>query len=431
MKKLLFPCLLLNFLSIPGISMAQSRTDTLLENLLLRDPDSILQLVIHHPGYYRVQIIYTQINRDRHDRPSFRNYYFHVDPRLYFNPASTVKMPLAFLALQKLDRLRIRGLSRNSPMQIDSSYPGQTREYRDSTSRDGYPSLAQYIRRAFLVSDNDAYNRLYEFLGQGTLNKDLHAMGYGDTRIIRQFLGFTQTQNRHTNQIRFLDRDGNLIYVQPPAYNRDSFDFSHRIFLGKAHYDNRDSLIQEPMDFTRQNNISLEDLQRISQSVLFPRSVPRRQRFRLRPGDYRFLYRYMSEYPSESSYPKYDSASYPDSYVKFYFKGEVIPPYIKVFNKVGWSYGFLTDISYLADFKNRVEYMLSCTLYVNSDQILNDDRYDYLSIGYPLLRELGTILYTYELKRKRTYSPDLSRFRIHYGKRDPMDRRPVVKDIAN
>lgn len=412
-------------------SVAQQKTDTLLATLLRADKDPLFQEVLSHPDVYRCQIIYTRIDRDARNRPSFRNYDYHVDPDLYFNPASTVKMPLAFLSLEKLRRLRRHGITKDTPLRIDSSYAGQDAVRSDTTARDGLPSIAQYIKKAFLVSDNDAYNRMYEFVGQGTINRALHQKGYPDVRIIREFLPFTEDQNRHTNAFEFLDAQGRVIYHQPPAYNTDSFDFSHHVMLGKGHWNAHDSLVPTPMDFTRQNNLSLEDLQQIAQSVLFPRSVPRSRRFRLSPEDYRFLYRYMSQYPSETSYPLYDTALYYDSYVKFFFKGEAIPPYVRIFNKVGWSYGFLTDVSYIVDFKHHVEFMLSCDLYVNSDGILNDDRYDYDSVGYPFMRELGRILYQYELARPRLHAPDLSRFRIAYGHRNPGDPRTPIREIAN
>jgi hypothetical protein len=38
-----------------------------------------------------------------------------------------------------------------------------------------------------------------------------------------------------------------------------------------------------------------------------------------------------------------------------------MPEQVRVFNKVGWAYGFLTDISYVADFKNDIEFMLTAT----------------------------------------------------------------------
>ncbi|MGH2642985.1 MAG: serine hydrolase [Chitinophagaceae bacterium] len=415
---------------LPLFSMAQAKTDIFLKDLLLKNKDSILQMILHHPEEYRFQIIYTQINRDRNNIPTFKNYYFNVDPLLYFNPASTVKMPLAFLSLEKLNRMHIKGVNKFTPMLIDSSYAGQTSQHQDTTSKDGYPSIAQFIKEAFLISENNAYNRMYEFIGQQTINEELHQKGYPDVRIIRQFLPMNEDENRHTNAIRFITKKGKLIYRQPPAYNTGSFDFSHVVFLGKAHYDSHDSLIESPMDFTRQNNISLEDLQQIEQSVLFPYSVPEYKCFGLTPKDYRFLYQYLSQYPSETNYPKYDSSEYYNSYVKFFFKGEQIPSYIRVFNKVGWAYGFLTDISYLADFKHKIEYMLSCTVYVNSDGVLNDNKYDYDTVGYPFLRQVGNTIYQYELSRYRKYKPNLKRFNIHYEHRI-QDGRPLVKDVDN
>ena len=149
-------------------------------------------------------------------------------------------------------------------------------------------------------------------------------------------------------------------------------------------------------------------------------------------ADYDFLYRYLSQYPSETDYPKYDTGLYYDSYVKFFFKqgGHSIPDYIRVFNKVGWAYGCLTDVSYVADFKNKVEYMLTATIYVNSDGVMNDNKYDYDNIGYPFMYKLGQCIYNYELKRERKYKPDLSEFNIHYEKRKD-DGRPPIKEIDN
>ena len=157
--------------------------------------------------------------------------------------------------------------------------PGQQVLNRDSTSETGYPSIAQFIRKAFLISDNDAYNRMYEFVGQEEINRRLFAMGYPDMRIVRQFMPLTEEENRHTNQIRFLDSAGEIVYLQPPAFNRDSFQFSVPAKIGKAWLDSRDSLISEPKDFTRHNRIPLDDLQQILQSALFPLSVPQSKRF--------------------------------------------------------------------------------------------------------------------------------------------------------
>lgn len=409
----IFACLAVLTLSLPAT--AQQRTDPFLDSLLRSQASPLLLRVLDHPDSFHYQLIYTRIDRDAHNRPHFHNYYLHLDELDYFNPASTVKMPLAFLALEKMDSLRRYGVDKDTPMLTDSGFSGQTRTFTDTSSADGLPSLAQYIRKIFLVSDNDAYNRLYEFLGQEAINRRLHAMGYTDVRITRRFVPLTEEENRHTNPIRFVGKEGRVLYQQPGAYSRFTFDFSRPVSYGNAYYDWHDSLIHAPMDFTRHNNFPLADAQEMLQSVLFPGSVPAARRFHLSPEDYRFLYQYMSEYPRESDHPRYDTTEYFDGYTKFFLfhSGRTpIPPYIRVFNKPGWSYGFLTDIAYIADFKNKVEFMLTGTIYTNSDGVLNDDKYDYDEIGYPFFKEVGQIIYRYELARPHRYRPDLREFRI-------------------
>jgi len=416
--------------SLPA--MAQSRSDKLLEHIFITEKDSLFRSVISHPDIYRYQIIYTQINRDKNNVPSFTNYYYNYDSLRYFNPASTVKMPLAFLSLEKLNQLKQSDVNMFTPMQFDSGYSRQTILYKDSTAENGLPSIAQFIRKAFLVSDNDAYNRMYEFVGQQAINRRMHEMRYPDFRITRRFMRMNADENRHTNPMRFIKPDGSLIYLQPMAFNTDSFDFSHINKMGRAYMNSQDSLTNEPIDFTTANNLTVYHLQQLLQSVMFPNSVPENRRFHLTRDDYDFLYRYLSQYPSETDHPKYDTGLYYNSYVKFFFKqgSHDIPNYVRVFNKVGWAYGCLTDVSYVVDFKNNVEFMLTATIYVNSDGVMNDNKYDYDSIGYPFLYRLGQCIYNYELKRTKKYKPDLSRFNIHYQKRKD-DGRPAIKEIDN
>jgi Beta-lactamase enzyme family len=414
MQRFILYCLLfIRFIEVSG----QPRTDAFLDGLLRAKASPALLRVLDKPDSFHYQLIYTRIDRDKRNRPHFHNYYLHVDGGDYFNPASTVKMPLAFLALEKMDSLARYGVDKFTPMLTDSGYGGQSIAHTDTSSADGLPSLAQYIRKIFLVSDNDAYNRLYEFLGQKNINQRLRQLGYPDIRITRRFVPMSEDENRHTNPITF-EREGRTLYRQPAEYSDQVFNFPRSpVLYGNAYYDRHDSLIHSPMDFTRHNNFPLADAQQMLQSVLFPESVSPDRRFRLTPEDYRFLYQYMSELPRESAHPRYDTASYFDSYTKFFlFKAgrTPIPGYIRIFNKPGWSYGFLTDIAYIVDFDNKVEFMLTGTIYTNSDGILNDDKYDYDEIGYPFFKEAGDIIYRYELGRTRKYRPDLRGFRLSY-----------------
>jgi hypothetical protein len=59
---------------------------------------------------------------------------------------------------------------------------------------------------------------------------------------------------------------------------------------------------------------------------------------------------------------------------------------------------------------------LSATIYCNSDGILNDDLYDYESVGLPFMKHLGQVIYDHELKRERKIIPDLSHLVFAYDK---------------
>ncbi|MDP1843839.1 MAG: hypothetical protein Q8K64_10495, partial [Sediminibacterium sp.] len=139
------------------------------------------------------------------------------------------------------------------------------------------------------------------------------------------------------------------------------------------------------------------------------------------------------QYPSETDYPKYNDSLFYDSYVKFFFLDSThqMPKHIRVFNKVGWAYGFLTDVSYVIDVKNNIEYMLSATIYVNSDEVLNDSKYDYDEIGQPFMKQLGESIYKYEKKRTRKYIPNLSAFKINYDQRNNKDNRKPISIVDN
>jgi Beta-lactamase enzyme family len=311
------------------------------------------------------------------------------------------------------------GINRNATFITEKQYDGQTAVYNDPTSPDGRPTVEHYIKKLFLVSDNDANNRLYEFLGQQYLNDQLKGKGYPEAQVLHRLaISMPEDQHRNTNPISFRDSAGKILYQQPNAAS--SYEYIARNnFVGKG-YMSGDKLINEPLNFSRKNRFYLTDLHQILRSVIFPESVPKKQRFNFTEDDYRFLYQYMSQLPSETTYPDYDLVEHFDSYVKFFMFGTQkkapMPKHIRIFNKVGWAYGFLTDVAYIVDFEKNIEFMLSATIYCNSDGILNDDKYEFDEVGNPFLDKLGNLVYDYEVKRERKVVPDLSRFKVKYDK---------------
>ena len=371
-----------------------------------------------NPEKFEVQIMYSQINRDERNFPQFETFSYNLNPKEYFYPASTVKLPAAILALEKINELKIHGLNKYTSLKIDSTENWQTSVLNDSTSSNGIPSIAHYVKKIFLVSDNDAFNRLYEFLGQEYLNEKLWSKGLKDCRFIsRLAISLTPEQNACTNPITFYN-DEKVVYYQPQTCNDKKYPNKlSTIKRGIGFYRN-DSLINEPKDFSNSNYISLEDLHNMIKRVIFPEAFSDRERFNLTDEDYRFIYKYMSMLPRESEFPRYNKTEYWDSYVKFFMFGDSkdsLCEDIRIFNKVGEAFGYLIDNAYVVDFKNNIEFLLNAVIYVNEDQIFNDDKYEYDQIGFPFLSNIGKVVYDHELTRKRKFGPGLSKFKFDYS----------------
>jgi hypothetical protein len=396
---------------------AQKKNSPLLEKLIAAKPQWFDSLLAKRNDL-NIQVIYTQIDRDKKGKATFTDHFFNVDDSRYYYPASTIKLPIAILALQRLNELKVKGLDKNTTMITAASGHRQTEVCNDPTTADGRPTIAHYIKKILLVSDNDASNRLYEFLGQEYINTTLQKMGYNNVQIVHRLsISLTEEENRQANPIEFIDSLGRPIYVKPAV--RSNLVYAKRSTkLGKGFYQGG-KLVNEPFDFSIKNRFTLTELHSIVRSIMFPESVPIKKRFNLTKDDYDFLRLYMSMMPEESTFPFYDKKENWDTYVKFLYYGSESgksEPNIRIFNKVGDAYGFLIDGAYLADYKNGVEFLLSAIIYCNSDGIFNDDKYDYDSVGFPFMKHIGQTIYEYERTRVRKVKPDFSTILFNYQK---------------
>ena len=355
---------------------------------------------------HEVQIIYTQIERDESGIPKFTDFQFQADDRQYFYPASTAKLPVAILALQKVRELQKNGIpiSVQSRFVAKESSTGKIIIDRDSSSETGYPTLAHMIRKIFLVSDNDAYNYLFDFLGRDYINQELNLRGIGPLHINHKFL--QEANNKHTWEYEFFDENDQPIYHQP-SIESNVDKHSYPLFgmkKGVGFIDNNGNLINEPFDFSGKNYLSLQSLNRILKAVIFPESFPQNERFDITTEDHDFLRYWMSRNTLESDYPNYQTDNYYESYVKFFMFGDThdpMPDNIRIYNKVGNAYGTLSEVAYIVDEDNDVEFMLSATLLINQNQVFNDGVYEYEELGFPFMAELGRKVYQLELQRKR------------------------------
>ena len=374
----------------------------------------LLKRVATNPQY-ELQIIYTQINRDAQNRPTFTPHTYHLSPQQYFNPASLVKLPVVALSLEKLNDLHNPAVTRRTIMAHGTAWRCQTPvPFAAPADSDQTATVGNYTKRMLLVSDNLAYNRLYEFLGQRPLNQRLAQLGYPNARITRRFAPCDTAANRHTNPISFHTLKGDTLYKEAAKFNPTPYTSPlGRVLKGRAHQTGR-RVIPEPYDFTTANHLPLPDITAFLQAILFPESVPAAQRLRLTSTDYAFLRRYLHATPHESGFHPYAPARYFDAYKKYLYYGRnpEIPHQstLRIYNIVGMSHGYLADVAYFADSLHQSEFLLSAVLYVNQDGIINDGAYEYDSTGLPFLAQLGRQIQQYESQRTRQHYPNLTEF---------------------
>ncbi|HRI59533.1 MAG TPA: serine hydrolase [Saprospiraceae bacterium] len=411
---LFFLPLFLLYSCAPG-KKTTGKNDPLPDILAGLKKDTLAAKVLKNEAAFEVQIIYTQIDRDAQGKPHFTSFWHRVDSTRYFYPASMVKMPLALLALEKVNHLRRSGyprLNRNTAYKLDSLRPFQQQYFADSTAPGGKPGIAHDVRQIFVTSDNLAYNHLFEFLGRDYINRQLREKGYTRTGIVHRF-NFPGRDNRYASPIAFYDETGTIFKEKEKLDERIWENPQQSTQKGKGWYNAADSLVNQPFDMSRKNWFALTDMEKMLRAVIFPEAVPEQNRFSLTGDDYRFLWHYMGIFPRECDWPKYDTATYYDGYVKFFLFGdskEKREGSVREFNKVGEAYGTLTDVAYIVDFENNVEFMLAATILCNSDGIFNDDTYNYDDIGFPFLAKLGRAVLEYERKRERKSKPDLGNF---------------------
>ncbi|MFH1568793.1 MAG: serine hydrolase [Gemmatimonadota bacterium] len=399
--------------------MGEQTEDDLVETLLRQRPEWFGR-VLERPDHYEVQVLYTQIDRDEANRPVLHPHPYRVDGERYFYPASTVKLAGAILTLEKLNQLAVPGLDRHTPLRIDCAGEGQVAVLHDLSSPTGRPSLGHYIVKLFAASDNEAYNRLYEFVGQERLNRGLRDRGYRDARLTHRLsVALGPEQNRRTNPMAFY-RGAQVLYRQPAATGAHDYRHPEPIPRGRGVVESG-IFRPEPLDFSGKNHLSVQVLQDLVAAVLFPEALPPQRRFGLRPQDYDFLRRCMAILPRECRYPRCDPERYHDSYGKFLLCGDrrdPMPDHIRIFNKAGIAYGYLVDTAYVADLERRVEFLLTAVIQVNEDGVYNrdvmtDEAYAYQAVGFPFLANLGRAIYEHELERPRPRAPDLSAFETY------------------
>lgn len=367
--------------------------------------DLLLDILASHPGLravaadadaHRLQIVVGLIEDGPGGRPVLVQHGLRLDSE-YFYPASTVKLFAAVAALERLAELRRETglpLDLDTPLVVHPLFADEELEDTDpSNLAGGRITVRHELRKLFLISDNRAFNRLYELVGQDRLAASLARAGLGGgARIVHRLdEARSEEENRRLPRIDLVGegfrhtlprRETLPLAPAPPVPG---------LSAGHAHFAGGE-LVPEPFDFSTKNRFPLAELQRGLCMVVRPDVDCGGPGFDLSPADHEVLREAMRQLPRESANPVYDPAEVPDAFVKFVLPGlrRVVPAdRLDVYDKTGQAYGFTTENAYVVDRATGRSFFLAATLYTNGDGVLNDDRYEYAEVAEPFLADLG------------------------------------------
>jgi len=376
---------------------SETKNSRLLFEILQESKEPIIKKVLSDLNSYEVQILFTRIHRDSLGLPKFERHTFQENSKQYFYPASTVKLPVAILALQKIRKLQSQGIPIKADTPFTILYSENVIKKTDSTHPKNKLTIAHLIKKIFLVSDNMAFNYLFDFIGRDDANKAIHNIGITNFNLSHKF---SDSVNKNsTPRFIFFNQKGDTLYNQAPIISNQKIKNTHLdgVLKGKG-YVKDGTVIEEPMDFSEKNYASIVALNQILERIIFPKVFSRNEQFNIEPEDYFFLRYWMSRTPNEVTIPFYDRETFFDSYCKFFIygdkKGEMTNN-TRIYNKVGLAYGTITDLAYVKD-RNGIEFFLTATILTNKNEIFNDNKYEYDQLGIPFLAALGREIYQFE-----------------------------------
>ncbi len=394
--KMLHRIVLLLAISWTTSAFGQTLTANLASDPLsfLKGKDSLVDLVLDHPELYRFQFIFTEIRTNKRG-VAFGQTYDFSHPDLYFYPASVVKLPIALLALEKLNEL---GYSTDAILKINRDQECGNMSFVDE-SQGGTLSFEGMIRNLIVVSNNPYFNALYHFLSPKLIHAELRAKGFNNTWIFREFSGCEMPLNLKTNSLSVYE-NGNLdtLFQDQSVLQLTELPADYRYtstkLIGSKH-EYRGKIVNGPYDFNYALEYSLCDIHATSLRLFFPEFYSKKEQWQIREEDRQFLLKSMEEVPKDLGDKVFqDEKEYPDNLYKYLVHGDGNPIYDSIITrgKIGISFGFVTETAHVIDPNTNKQYVLSASIYVNANDTVNDGIYEYDQVARPFFARLGQLL---------------------------------------
>jgi len=376
----------------------EANTDSTLYRILL-NKDPLLDQVIKNPSKYYFQLIYTKVEKLA-NKINYHTYSINQGNQ-YFYPASLIKFPLAFVALEKLTTLKDSGVRINDPISVNTcSCDFATNNY---VSKHRKPTMLQFLREMMIMSNNDAYNLYFDFVGRDLLNSRMHSMNIFDIQMKNRFTGGCgEERNKAFGGIIFNKNDASKSFTVPCSKSIqnwiiDSIKYP-TFFESKSYY--KKKIITNRQNNAANNYVSLLQAHKLLINLMHPSAQLYQNDFKIDAEYKNEFIKSLGSFPRELDHSSYDTANLADYYYKFFIDPKVIQTKdnsIRVYNKVGLASGFVSDVSYFYDSTHQIEYFISAAILSKK---ANTNENNYNDWGIPILRKIGGLIYTDELYNK-------------------------------
>jgi hypothetical protein len=352
---------------------------------LLAGGGAALKAVMAAPDAYRFQVLYAPVHEG--PPPSLERHGFRADAE-YFFPASSMKVPIALAAYERL------------PLVRSETAPAYT---RDATLRihplsgRGEPyvtTLARETWRALIVSDNVAANRILGVVGHREAHETLWSLGLASARIRTGFATGAEIDPAELSpRIDVVGADGATQEIAP---RRSDLALPPTDAVGlavgrAAIVDGR--LVPGPLSFAEKNAMRLRDLQDALVRIVRPDLLPAGSKGdTASKDDLAYLKKALGTLPSQSGLAGFERNVVADYQLIPFLRGvERVKPRdrFEIYTKVGQAYGFLVANAYVVDKDTRKSFFLAATVYADPDETINDDTYAYDTIAFPALADVG------------------------------------------
>ena len=335
----------------------------------LKSTNEKIVRVMENKNIHDIQIKLTVI-KEKKSKKRLKTYNYQIANNNYFYPASTVKLPISIFAIEKLNENPIINLDTKFKIENDSVI---------TTIRDE-------INEIMVMSSNESYNRLFEFLGQDYIQNKLKEKGINKS-VISHRLSTKNSFDIKTKKITFYTKDS--LEIEYPNNENKKLDKiqAKNLYKGYGFVDNYGKLISNPMDFSEKNYFPINDLHRLMKIIFLPEKFKNKYELKLTQEQLKFLKTSMSLSPKDIGY---DSKEFYDTYSNLFIYGDMKNKpndEIKIFNKIGFAYGHVIESAFIKT--KRSSFILSAIIKVNNNRIYNDNIYEYESVGFPFFAELG------------------------------------------